>query len=134
MSSTTNHVTVTGVVAQDPVFREISQTSCKHEFSVWTEREWKDKAGKWKRDSDFVDVVAWNNRWLSQSVHAGDWIHITGRLQRRFYKCGCGEQHYTMEILSREIKNMSRAVVSEGKGIVDQFYHGPLETNGNGGS
>jgi len=103
-----NIVVVVGVVRQTPVYKEFSADSCYHQFQVGTDREWLDKAGRRNRKTDWINVIAWNKRWVSDGVREGDVVHIKGRLQyREAVDPKTGFKHYRAEVIAEDIRNVT---------------------------
>lgn len=117
---------------EDPRLREVNVSSSYYSFEVGTDRRWKDSAtGKQKHDTDWVPVVAWNKRWVGESVRRGDVIYVAGRLQRRrtgIVDPANGKELFEYEVVAQEIQNVSRYRPSlppiDGLPVVDDEWNG----------
>lgn len=68
-------------------------------FTIACERDYRPKDGD--RETDWIDVVAWNNsaEFVNKYFRKGDMIIITGRLQTRMYEDKNGNKRKAVEIV-----------------------------------
>lgn len=119
-----NQWTVIGRVGKEPDGRFIGSGSCVFNFPVATDRKWKDKqTGEWKKETDWVAVVAWNKQWIGDSLHKGDLVQVSGRGQLRSYDKD-GQKHYVTELVAEQVINLSAAVNGKSGARTDQESHG----------
>ncbi|MCC7078308.1 MAG: single-stranded DNA-binding protein [Acidimicrobiia bacterium] len=101
-----NQVTVVGNLTDEPDLRftPAGQAMCR--FSIAHNRRWQDRStGEWKEDASFFNVVTWRDiaENVSASLHKGDRVIVTGRLQQRSWETQQGEKRSTVEITADEI-------------------------------
>jgi len=96
-----NKATIIGNLTRDPELKNLPSGSAVANFSVATNRTWKDKeSGQKKEDVEFHNVVAFGKtaELIAQYVHKGDQIYIEGRIQTRSWEKD-GQKHYRTEIV-----------------------------------
>lgn len=72
-------------------------------FTIINTRDVRNKNGR--RDSDFFDVVAWDDlaEFISDNFKKGDRIIVVGRLQRRLYVNSDGDRKKQDEIVASKV-------------------------------
>lgn len=80
-----NHIVLTGRLTKDPELRATQGGTQVASFSLAVERDIKNTEGK--RDTDFIDCVAWRDTasFIAKTFHKGDGLTVSGRLQTRQY-------------------------------------------------
>ena len=100
MSKSLNRVTLLGNLGRDAETRSTAGGTAVANFSVATERRWKDKAsGEWKSETDWHAVVLWNAENIGKYLTKGVKVYIEGRLQTRSYEKD-GRTVYTTEVVA----------------------------------
>lgn len=79
-----NTVTLMGRLTRDPELRYTKTSKPVTNFSIAVDRDFA------RDETDFVDVVAWNNtaEFVSKYFHKGALIAVSGRLQTREWMDG----------------------------------------------
>jgi single-strand DNA-binding protein len=78
-----NTVVISGNLTNDPVINETPNGKLVAEFRLATHRNYTNGTGDRKRETTFVDVVAWGSRaaWIEQEdLMCGDKVFVEGRL------------------------------------------------------
>lgn len=106
-----NRVTLVGALLEKPELVKISPTSSYFRFEIETEREWTKAAnGRVERDSDIVEVLAWNKDWV-EKFDKGDVLYVEGRLQRRrFIDAHSGNTYWLYEVQAQLIKSVNQYI------------------------
>lgn len=83
MSLQLNQLTVAGNLTADPVFRPLANDRSVANFTVATNRTWKDASGERQSEATFVACQAWGKLADLVAGHfaKGDPIYVQGRLQ-----------------------------------------------------
>jgi len=112
-----NYVIVAGNLTKDPVFRQTTNSTPVVNFSIASNRKYKDSSNQWQEDVCYVGIVAWNK--LAEScrdrLKKGSAVLIDGELQSRSWKSDDGHNRSIVEIKARRIQFLNkRERVAEG--------------------
>lgn len=107
-----NKALIIGRVTRDPELRALPSGSNVANFSLATNRVWKDKDQKQQEATEFHNCVAFGKQaeTLAQYVKKGQLLYVEGRLQTQSWEKD-GVKHYKTEI------------------VVEQFQFGPKAAN-----
>jgi single-strand DNA-binding protein len=96
-----NEVRVMGNITSDPELRFTSSGTAVVNFSVATNRRFK-QGDEWKDETDFHNIVVWGNtgQQLAQRCKKGTRVMIIGRLQTRSWEGQDGRKNYRTEIVA----------------------------------
>jgi single-strand DNA-binding protein len=117
-----NYVIVAGNLTKDPIFRETTNGTPVVNFSIASNRKFKDSTNQWQEDVCYVGVVAWNK--LAEScrdrLRKGSAVLVDGELQSRSWKSDDGHNRSIVEIKARRIQFLNKRLVgSEDNGSVE---------------
>ncbi|HPS65086.1 MAG TPA: single-stranded DNA-binding protein [Ignavibacteria bacterium] len=105
-----NSVIVAGNLTKDPVFRQTTNGTPVVNFSIASNRRFRDKNDEWKEDVCYVGVVAWNR--LAEScrdkLRKGNAVLVDGELQSRTFKTDDSTNRTIVEIKARRIQFLNR--------------------------
>lgn len=105
-----NSVIIAGNLTKDPVFRQTTNGTPVVNFSIASNRRFRDKSDEWKEDVCYVGVVAWNR--LAEScrdkLKKGNAVLVDGELQSRTFKTEDGSNRTIVEIKARRIQFLNR--------------------------
>lgn len=108
-----NFVIVAGNLTKDPTFRETTNGTPVVNFSVASNRKFKDSTNQWQEDVCYVGVVAWNK--LAEScrdrLRKGSAVLVDGELQSRSWKSEDGHNRSIVEIKARRIQFLNKRLV-----------------------
>lgn len=101
-----NKVIIAGRLTADPEMRTTPSGAHVVSFSVATNRNWTDKDGGKKEETEFHNIVAWGRQAdvVSQFMKKGGLILIEGRLQTRSWEGKDGGQRKSTEIIAERIQ------------------------------
>jgi len=110
-----NKVFIFGNLTRDPELRSLPSGNAVVNFSLATNRIWKDKDGNKQEGTEFHNIVIFGRQAeiASQYLRKGSSLLVEGRLQTRSWDDNAGAKRYRTEI------------------IVDKFQFGP-RTGGGG--
>ncbi|MCS7028030.1 MAG: single-stranded DNA-binding protein [Bacteroidia bacterium] len=105
-----NSVVVVGNLTKDPMFRETSSGTPVVNFTIASNRKYKDASGNWQEDVCYVGVVAWNKLAEScrNNLRRGSAVLIDGELQSRSWKTEDGHNRSIVEIKARRIQFLNK--------------------------
>jgi single-strand DNA-binding protein len=108
-----NYVMVAGNLTKDPIFRETTNGTPVVNFSIASNRKFKDSNNQWQEDVCYVGVVAWNK--LAEScrdrLKKGSAVLVDGELQSRSWKSDEGHNRSIVEIKARRIQFLNKRLV-----------------------
>lgn len=96
-----NKVMLIGRVTQDPEIRTTQSGQNVANFSLVTNRMWKDDKGERQERPEFHRVVAWGrlSEIIGQYAPKGKQLYVEGRLQTRNWEGKDGVKRYSTEIV-----------------------------------
>jgi single-strand DNA-binding protein len=88
MAKSLNQVTLLGRLTRDPELRQTPNGASVASFSMALNRSYKDSAGEWQEQTDFIDCVAWGPlaERLEKMVKRGQRLLVNGRLSQRSWE------------------------------------------------
>jgi len=101
-----NKVLIAGRLTADPELRTTPSGAHVTSFSVATNRNWTDKDGNKKEETEFHNIVAWGRQAdvVNQFSKKGNLILVEGRLQTRAWETKEGQTRKTTEIIAERIQ------------------------------
>ena len=112
-----NYVLIVGNLTKDPVYRLTSNNTPVVNFSIASNRRYRDRTNSWQEDVCYVGVVAWNK--LADSCHQrlkkGSAVLIEGELQTRNWKSDDGNHRSILEVKARRIQFLNKALRVNGR-------------------
>lgn len=99
-----NTVQLIGNLGQDVDFKEFDSGSKRAKFTLATHDYYKDKNGEKVENTQWHNVIAWNNtaKYLSETLKKGDYVLIQGQLTYRKYNDDSGVAKYITEVVANE--------------------------------
>jgi single-strand DNA-binding protein len=105
-----NSIMITGNLTRDPVYRQTTNNTPVVNFSIASNKKYKDYSNRWQEDVCYVDIVAWDK--LAEScrdkLQKGSAIFVDGELQSRNWKTENGQFRSAVEIKARRIQFLSK--------------------------
>ena len=94
-----NHIVVMGRLTHDPELRKTASGVSVASFSVAVDRDFSQQDGK--KETDFLDVVAWRNtaEFVSKYFAKGSMAVVSGRLQIRDWTDREGGKRRSAEVV-----------------------------------
>ena len=113
-----NYVIVAGNLTKDPIFRQTTNNTPVVNFSIASNRKYKDSSNQWQEDVCYVGIVAWNK--LAEScrdrLKKGSAVLVDGELQSRSWKSDEGHNRSIVEIKARRIQFLNKRGKSNDNG------------------
>lgn len=120
-----NSVLIAGNLTKDPVIRQTRNGTPVANFSIASNRKFRDGDNQWQEDVCYVGVVAWNR--LAEScvdkLRKGSAVLVEGELQSRTWQTDDGQTRSTVEIKARRIQFLNKrrvADMSDDSGVVEE--------------
>ncbi|GBD86258.1 single-stranded DNA-binding protein ssb [bacterium BMS3Abin03] len=124
-----NFVMVAGNLTKDPIFRETTNGTPVVNFSLASNRRFKDSSNQWQEDVCYVGIVAWNK--LAEScrnrLKKGSAVLVDGELQSRSWKTEEGHNRSIVEIKARRIQFLNKRGIMVVTENGDAIEAGPAE-------
>lgn len=97
-----NKVMLIGRLTADPESRTTPQGATVANFSIATNRVWKDQQGTQQDRTEFHNIVAWRKlaEICAQYLKKGKQIYIEGHLQTRTWDGQDGKKNYRTEVVA----------------------------------
>lgn len=105
-----NYVIVAGNLTKDPIFRQTTNSTPVVNFSIASNRKYKDSSNNWQEDVCYVGIVAWNKLAEScrERLKKGSAVLVDGELQSRNWKSDDGHTRSVVEIKARRIQFLNK--------------------------
>ena len=112
-----NYVIISGNLTKDPVFRQTTNSTPVVNFSIASNRKYKDSSGQWQEDVCYVGIVAWNKLAESclERLRKGSAVLVDGELQSRNWKSDEGYNRSIVEIKARRIQFLNKVKRANGE-------------------
>lgn len=109
-----NNVIIVGNLIKDPTFRSTTTGTPVANFTIASNRKFKDSSGQIREDVCFIGVVAWYKLAEScyENLKKGSAILVEGELQSRSWKTEDGFNRNVVEIKARRIQFLNKREVS----------------------
>lgn len=100
-----NKVVFAGNLTRDPELKSLPSGMSVCNFSVASNRVWKDKDGNKQEDTEFANIVAFDKRGeaIATYLKKGDPVYLEGRMQTRSWEAD-GQKKYRTEIVMTDFQ------------------------------
>lgn len=117
-----NYVIIAGNLTKDPVFRQTTNGTPVVNFTIASNRKFKDSSNQWQEDVCFVGVVAWNKLAESckERVRKGAAVLVDGELQSRTWRSEDGTSRSIVEIKARRIQFLNKKFKPTGEELFEE--------------
>jgi len=114
-----NKVLLVGNLTKDPELRYTSQGTAVTTLRIAVNTSFKDKNGEAKKDTCFVNVVAWGQlaEICNQYLEKGRSIFVEGRLISRSWQNSEGKSRNIIEVRANSVQFMPKGVKAETKEV-----------------
>ncbi len=126
-----NSVIIVGNLIKDPTFRSTTTGVPVANFTIASNRKFKDNSGSIKEDVCFIGVVAWYKLAEScyENLRKGSAVLVEGELQSRSWKTEDGFNRSTVEIKARRIQFLNhRDAHHDDTGVYDHEHEVTIES------
>ena len=105
-----NCTIIAGNLTKDPVFRQTTNGTPVVNFTIASNRKYRDASNQWQEEVCYIGIVAWNR--LAESclnrLKKGSAVLIDGELQSHIFKNDEGIPRNIVEIKARRIQFLNR--------------------------
>jgi single-strand DNA-binding protein len=110
-----NNVTITGNLTRDILFRRTSTGSAVANFTIASNKRYRDLNNEWQEDVCFISVVSWNRlaESCAEILRKGSAVYVEGELQSHIYKYNDGMKRTILEIKAHRIQFLNRRPIKE---------------------
>ena len=101
-----NKAIIYGNLTRDPELKSLPSGTVVVNFSVATNRTWKDKSGQKQEDVEYHNVVAFGRtaETVNQYMKKGSGIYVEGRIQTRSWDAADGAKKYRTEVVADRVQ------------------------------
>ncbi len=101
-----NKAIIYGNLTRDPELKSLPSGAQVCEFSVATNRVWKDKNGAKQESVDYHNIVVFSKQaeLIKQYLHKGSGVFLEGRIQTRSWDAQDGTKKYRTEIIAERFQ------------------------------
>lgn len=105
-----NNIIIVGNLIKDPVARQTTNGTPVANFTIASNRKFKDNFGQWKEDVCFVGIVAWYKlaESCAENLKKGSAVLVEGELQSRQWRTDDGHYRNVVEIKARRIQFLNK--------------------------
>lgn len=105
-----NKVFVLGNLGRDPETRYIPSGDAVTNFSIATTRQWKDKDGERKEETEWHRITCFGRaaEVAGEYLKKGSQCHVEGRLKTRKWADKDGNDRYTTEIICEQLTLLTK--------------------------
>ncbi len=105
-----NNIIIVGNLIKDPVIRQTTNGTPVANFTIASNRKFKDNFGQWKEDVCFVGIVAWYKlaESCAENLKKGSAVLVEGELQSRQWRTEDGHYRNVVEIKARRIQFLNK--------------------------
>lgn len=100
--STVNKVILLGRLGQDPKLHTFQSGNCVCNFSMATDKRYKDREGKWTSQVQWHNVKVWGKQGelCNQYLSKGQIVHVVGSIEYSTYEDKEGVKRYVTDIVA----------------------------------
>jgi single-strand DNA-binding protein len=113
-----NKVTLIGNLGRDPEMSRLESGAIVGRFSVATTDSYKDKEGNWQNQTEWHDVIVWNEKaeHAEKYFKKGSTVYVEGKLTHRKYTDKSNIERYVTEIVALVCRSLREPGQGSGYG------------------
>ncbi len=111
-----NKCMIIGNLGRDPEMRYTPSGQAVTQFTVATNRNYRDQQGEWQKETEWFRVVVWGQQAerTAENLRKGNKVYIEGRIQTRQWEDQSGQKRYTTELIANQVTSLERRERDEG--------------------
>lgn len=127
-----NKCMIIGNLGRDPEMRYTPSGQAVTQFSVATNRNFRDPQGEWQSETEWFRVVVWADQAerAAEQLRKGHKVYIEGRLQTRQWEDQTGNKRYTTELIAQRVQSLERRDRDEGASFEESSGGGERSSGG----
>jgi single-strand DNA-binding protein len=105
-----NKCMIIGNLGRDPEMRYTPSGQAVTQFSVATNRNYRDPQGEWQSEAEWFRVVVWGDQGerVAEYLRKGHKVYVEGRIQTRQWEDQSGNKRYTTELIANRVTSLER--------------------------
>jgi single-strand DNA-binding protein len=105
-----NKCLIIGNLGRDPEMRYTPSGQAVTQFTVATNRNFRDGQGEWQKETEWFRVVVWGQQAerAAENLRKGNKVYIEGRIQTRQWEDQTGQKRYTTELVANQVTSLER--------------------------
>ncbi len=105
-----NKCMIIGNLGRDPEMRYTPSGQAVTQFTVATNRNYRDAQGEWQKETEWFRVVVWGQQAerAAENLRKGNKVYIEGRIQTRQWEDQSGQKRYTTELIANQVSSLER--------------------------
>ena len=113
-----NKCMIIGNLGRDPEMRYTPSGQAVTQFTVATNRNYRDQQGEWQKDTEWFRIVVWGQQAerVAEYLRKGSKVYIEGRIQTRQGEGQDGQKRYTTELIANQVTSLERRERGEEEG------------------
>lgn len=129
-----NKCMIIGNLGRDPEMRYTPGGQAVTQFSVATNRNFRDPQGEWQSEAEWFRVVVWGEQGerAAETLRKGHKVYVEGRIQTRQWEDQTGNKRYTTELIANRVSSLERRDREDGSSFGDGGPSGPSEGQSDG--
>ena len=105
-----NKCMIIGNLGRDPEMRYTPSGQAVTQFTVATNRNYRDQQGEWQKETEWFRVVVWGQQAerAAENLRKGNKVYVEGRIQTRQWEDQTGQKRYTTELVANQVTSLER--------------------------
>src|SRR5215468_7015577 len=105
-----NKCMIIGNLGRDPEMRYTPSGQAVTQFTVATNRNYRDQQGEWQSETEWFRVVVWGPQAerTAERLRKGHKVYVEGRIQTRQWEDQTGNKRYTTELVANQVTSLER--------------------------
>ena len=105
-----NKCMIIGNLGRDPEMRYTPSGQAVTQFTVATNRNFRDAQGEWQSETEWFRVVVWGQQAerTAERLRKGNKVYVEGRIQTRQWEDQTGNKRYTTELVANQVSSLER--------------------------
>jgi single-strand DNA-binding protein len=130
-----NKCMIIGNLGRDPEMRYTPSGQAVTQFTVATNRNYRDQNQEWQKETEWFRVVVWGQQAerAAENLRKGNKVYVEGRIQTRQWEDQTGQKRYTTELVANQVTSLERRDRDEDAPFPDEAPGG-YGRQGGGGS
>jgi single-strand DNA-binding protein len=131
-----NKCMIIGNLGRDPEMRYTPSGQAVTQFTVATNRRWRDQQDEWQEETEWFRVVVWGQQAerTAENLRKGNKVYVEGRIQTRQWEDQSGQKRYTTELVANQVTNLERRSRDEDGGFPEERPAGDSGSSGGSSS
>jgi len=105
-----NKCMIIGNLGRDPEMRYTPSGQAVTQFTVATNRNYRDAQGEWQSETEWFRVVVWGPQAerTAERLRKGHKVYVEGRIQTRQWEDQQGQKRSTTELVANQVNSLER--------------------------